>query len=152
MSYNKQQFEKVIRDTLAWAEKNSGLKLLSDSAVNLLLGTAAQESKFGTYLYQIEGPALGAFQIEPTTFKSVQKLYRDKFNWFDQCSADELKTDLCLSIIVARLLYHSIKHPLPAADDITGMAVYYKLYFNTNAGKATTEQFIENYQRYVKGA
>ncbi|HEV2650775.1 MAG TPA: hypothetical protein VGU69_05935, partial [Rhizomicrobium sp.] len=52
----------VVRPTLARLGLNDG-----PVALNLLLGTAAQESG-GTYLAQYPtGPALGLWQIEPNT-------------------------------------------------------------------------------------
>lgn len=39
----------------------------SESAVNLLLMTAAHESRGGTYLKQINGPALGVYQMDQLT-------------------------------------------------------------------------------------
>ena len=62
MSLNKNQFQNLIEKVL----KEFGM--YSESATNLLLGTAAQESRFGTYIKQINGPACGVFQIEPLTY------------------------------------------------------------------------------------
>ena len=56
MSFNSDQFESVIRDAL---ESFDGVIPVSDSAVFLLMGTAAQESSFGTYMRQLNGPARG---------------------------------------------------------------------------------------------
>src|SRR2546429_673559 len=62
MSINKDQLlNLVIRPTLnkiGWG---------GEAAENLLLGTCAQESQMGTYLAQINGPALGIYQMEPIT-------------------------------------------------------------------------------------
>jgi len=59
--------ELVIIPTLQYLEMNS------ESAVNLLLGTAAQESQLGKYLKQIKGPALSIYQIEPRTHEDTWK-------------------------------------------------------------------------------
>ena len=67
MGYDRDQFEDLIKRVLRG--QNLPRK---QSAIDLLLGTAAQESAFGTYLRQVNGPALGAFQMEPATFKSVK--------------------------------------------------------------------------------
>src|SRR5258706_9966058 len=45
--------------------------LNSEAAINLLLGTAAQESNMGTYVKQTTGPALGLFQCEPLTYDDI---------------------------------------------------------------------------------
>ena len=46
--------------------------LFNHTAVNLLLGTCAQESRMGTYVHQLgNGPALGIYQIEPATHNDI---------------------------------------------------------------------------------
>ena len=55
------------------------LNLHSDNAVNLLMGTAAQESHLGKYRKQIGGgPALGIFQMEPATFNDIVNNCKDR--------------------------------------------------------------------------
>lgn len=52
------------------------LGLLSAAAVNLLLGTCAQESRMGHFLRQQGGgPALGIFQMEPATHADIWANY-----------------------------------------------------------------------------
>ncbi|KAF0118141.1 MAG: hypothetical protein FD149_866 [Rhodospirillaceae bacterium] len=56
----------VIRPTLLH------LGLHSPAAEALLLGTAIQESRLGTYLRQTGGgPALGVYQMEPATHEDI---------------------------------------------------------------------------------
>ena len=58
--------ERVIRPTLvALAEYNPLMD--TEAAVELLMGTAAQESLLGDHLVQVKGPALGIFKIKPPT-------------------------------------------------------------------------------------
>src|SRR6056297_2531573 len=59
----KNQLKKLIKNTLV------EIGFYSESAVNLLMGTAAQESHLGHYIEQINGPAKGIFQMEPATFE-----------------------------------------------------------------------------------
>lgn len=154
MSLNRKIFERQIRCILRWAELESGLVLLSDSAVNLLLGTAAQESAFGKYTRQLGGgPAVGVFQMEPKTFDWLSAKYAKKFKWLADCVADEMADDICLAIIMCRLRYYVDPLPLLAADDIEGLAKAWKKIYNSELGKGKPEQFIENYNLYVsKGA
>lgn len=63
---------------------------------------------------------------------------------------DRLIYDLRYCCAIARLKYYTIPVPLPAEDDIKGMARYWKRYYNSSAGKGTEEQFIKNYNKYVK--
>ncbi|SMF86500.1 hypothetical protein SAMN05428998_1881, partial [Tistlia consotensis USBA 355] len=64
----------IVRPTLAYLA--DGLPgFASDAAVELLLGTAAQESGF-RYLAQLGGgPALGPYQSEPATRADVHDSY-----------------------------------------------------------------------------
>jgi len=143
MGYDRFQFEDLIRRVL---ESRPGL--YSPSAVELLMGTAAQESGFGRYLRQKSGPALGAFQIEPATFEWLREKYGKSRVFWNTCH-EELEWDLQLSILVARLRYFVVKEPLPQLGDVLGYAQYWKRHFNTQAGKGTVSGFVKNYRRYV---
>ncbi len=132
------------------------LNLYSESAVNLLLGTAAQESQMGYYIKQISGPALGMYQMEPATHDDIVTNYlnyRDELKQQVQSiapiNADELMHNLRYSTAMARLHYARVSEALPEANDIEGLARYYKRYYNTPQGKATTDEFINNYQQQV---
>lgn len=140
MAYNKTQFRELIERVLK--ENN----LYSESAVNLLMGTAAVESDFGTYLRQINGPALSPFQIEPATYLWLSDKYWERFPVGK--AAENLEWDLRLAILVARLKYLSIPEPLPEANDIPALARYWKKYYNTYLGAGTEAGFIRAYQKY----
>jgi len=149
MSLDKTQFRDLIRRSLHSVDS----ALCSDAAINLLLGTAAQESKFVTYLRQLgTGPALGVFQIEPATFNWLRDKYSNRMGYTTVLQgrvAVELEWDIFLSIVIARLRYRVVPAALPPADDIEKLAAYWKLYYNTPAGAGTVEEFIKNYERYV---
>lgn len=142
MAFDREQFEALIEDTL------KEHKLYSPAAVQLLLGTAAQESDFGTYLRQIRGPALGVFQMEPATFRWMVEKYGAKYG-FTHRSAWDLVWDLKFAILLARLRYLAVPGRLPEAGDIQGLAAYWKKYYNTDLGRGTREMFIKNYVRHV---
>jgi hypothetical protein len=146
VAYNKHQFKSLIERTLF------EINLYSPAATNLLLGTAAQESRFGTYLKQIRGPAIGAFQVEPNTFNDLRAKYKDPRLYLRELvrySAADMEWNLRLAIIMCRLKYRSIMKPLPDADDLPGLAGYWKKYYNTPLGAGTEAEFIENYRKYV---
>lgn len=148
MSFDRRQFKDLIERVLREIDP----VLCSPVAVNLLLGTAAQESKFGTYLRQLRrGPARGVFQMEPRTFEWLKRRYKKKYPALIDRSFRELEWDLSLSILMARLRYRIVPAALPDTDDINALANYYKMYYNTKHGKATTREFIENYKRFVEG-
>jgi len=154
MAFNCEQFKGLITRVL------QELNLYSPAAVNLLLGTAAQESRFGTYLQQISGPALGVFQMEPATEIDTWQnflCYRPKLsNLVARCTLisssnpEALVWNLAYSVAMARIRYYRSPIALPDADDVESLAVYWKRVYNTLQGKGTAEEFVKNYQQYVK--
>jgi hypothetical protein len=155
MAFNTRQFSKFI---IAPALEKLGMH--SDSAVNLLLGTMATESHFGTYIHQKgNGPALGVYQMEPATHddivlnylkrrRSLQKLLERQFGLVE-FRAERLLHDLQYATIFARLHYYRVSEPLPLASNTEGLARYWKEYYNTRFGKGTEDDFIKNYTRFV---
>jgi len=134
--------------------------LYSQSAVNLLLGTAIQESRL-TYLKQKGGgPALGLFQIEPATLDDIYNRYlkrEDKKEllgriWQFTTAQDvreQVIGNIPFAVVIARVRYLMVPEALPAYDDLDGLGKYYKKYFNSQKGAGTVQGFIENYKFYV---
>ena len=155
MAFNCKQFKLIIEDTLL----SFSPPLAKNNAVNLLLGTAAVESNFGTYVRQIKGPAVSVFQIEPFTERDMWENYivhkQDIKNQLSRIyhatgpDPERLVTDLGLAIVMARLYYLRKPSMLPQADDLIGLAEYWKREYNTYKGKGTVEKFIEKWRQYV---
>lgn len=124
----------------------------------LLLGTALQESllkhveqlanKDGT-----RGPALGYFQMEPTTHDDIWANYL-KYRksvaaavltvaglTSGQPKAALLKTNHVYAALMARVHYRRVKGKIPATDDVKTLAAYWKQHYNTPLGKGKTEEF-----------
>jgi hypothetical protein len=152
MALNKAQFKELIEETL------EEIGLCSTDAVNLLLGTAAQESGFGTYIEQLgNGPALGVFQMEPNTFKdhiaNYLKYKKGLISKIKQSSNVDfftpglLKYNLKFAICMARIHYLRVPSAIPT--DLSGYAKYWKDYYNTYLGAGTEEEFIHNYKKHV---
>lgn len=140
----------------------SHIDMWSQAAENLILGTIALESRRGTYLRQIKGPALGICQIEPATHIDAWE------NWIDyrpEISAkllemvppmyripdatrfipvDQLALIACplYCIAIARIIYRRVSAPLPAANDWAGLEAYHKRHYNTMLGKTKPGEFI----------
>lgn len=131
------------------------INLYSESAVNLLLGTCAVESDFGSLLIQEHGPARGIYQMEEKTFNYLfDKFNKSYMNGFfniykESASCDEMIGNLYLATVMCRLKYLDIKEPLPQANDIEALAHYWKKYYNTELGKGKVSDFIEKYHKYV---
>jgi hypothetical protein len=154
---DKKQLRSLIEQTLKEIGKTKP-GLFNSYAIDLLMGTSAQESHLGTYIRQLgNGPALGIFQMEPSTFEDIM----DNFLYYQPdliraikqiCNVERLTPttlmyNLKVAIIFARLHYWRVSDPLPTT--INGMALYWKEYYNTRLGKGKPEEFIENYKRFV---
>jgi hypothetical protein len=152
----RQLRERVIRPTL------EHLRLYSLAAESLLLGTAAQESRLGTYVVQLGGgPALGIYQMEPGTHRDIWD------NWLSARAdlsslvrlliapqpspfVEQLVTNLAYATAMTRLHYRRVPAPLPAPDDIEGQAEYWKHHYNTSAGRGTVEEYVRSWRRLVE--
>ncbi|MBF0448707.1 MAG: hypothetical protein HQL67_10945 [Magnetococcales bacterium] len=131
------------------------LDMDSPAARLLLLGTAAQESRCGHYIRQLDGgPALGIFQMEPATYWDIWDNYiryrpeiKEKLSkrWPMQPLPGEMVTDLLLAAVMCRLHYRRKSSPLPPAADIRALASYWKQHYNTRLGKGTIAEFEDNF-------
>jgi hypothetical protein len=136
----------------------------SSAAVNLLLGTCAQESHMGHYIIQKRigmNGGIGIYQMQKPTFDDVwdrtvmpniamKAKIRLLLGYEGRPNPDRMASDLSLATVMARLFYSLIPELLPKDNDIEGMARYYKQYYNTPLGKATELQFKLNYIQYVQ--
>lgn len=129
--------------------------LHSEAAENLVMGTAAQESRL-KYIHQLgNGPAKGLFQMEPATHDDIWGNfleYRDDtaglvLDYFagGKPDADQMVWNMAYACAMCRVHYLRVPEGLPAADDIDGLAAYWKEHYNTHLGAGTVEEFIENY-------
>jgi hypothetical protein len=152
VAFNKEQFRELIEDVLHEAG------LYSPAAVELLMLTCAVESNFGTYIKQVRGPALGVFQMEPNTHDDIWDnylRYRKSISYFirhdlvvDPAIEDDLRRNIAYAIIMTRVHYLRVSEPLPEADDVEGLANYWKRHYNTMLGRGTVEKAITKYEEY----
>jgi len=149
---SKEQLRQLITETL------NEIGLLSNGAIDLLMGTAAQESRLGYYIKQVgKGPALGIMQMEPGTFRHHVKWLKSRgddlqYKILGACNMvafeeDSLRFNIKFSIAMARVHYYRRPESLPS--NLKGMAEYWKKYYNTYLGAGTVEEFIDNYKKYV---
>lgn len=147
----------IIEPTLKY------LKLLNDSSINLLLGIAAQESHLGEYLHQINGCALGIYQMEPRTeqynldylqsknYELFNKIIDLKFDAVNEVRNNQMEGNLYYATAMARIHFLKFQELLPTSNDIEGLATYWKKYYNTIKGQGKIVDFINNYYKYVAG-
>ena len=148
---NKHQAKQLIKETLL------SLDLFSEDAVNLMLGTMAQESDFGTYLKELKsGSGLSFFRMTPEMHDEVVKFLKSRESIpkkiKQSCGVAKLSSEYLLynikySICMVRIHYFMQEDPIPR--NIEGYAKYWKEYYNTRAGDGTISQFIFNYKRHV---
>lgn len=145
---HKEQLRNLIRETL----EHMGTKYATPSAVELLMMTCAHESRLGSYLKQVNGPALGLFQMEPDTLDDLWDNYinyHKDIEWhFDLYQAwdtpDELTWNHKFAIVAARLQYYRVTEALPGQPE--ELARYAKQYWNTDLGKAEASDYLEAYE------
>lgn len=124
----------------------------------LLVGTAAQESAGFLYLRQNgSGPALGIFQMEPTTFRDIwSRLPSDLRATLAAVAGSPSPTPDMVAwnhqfgAMMARLKYRDDPNPLPRVGDIREMAWAWKHGYNTIKGAGTVDQFMMSWCRYVE--
>jgi hypothetical protein len=139
--------------------------LWSVNAEELLMGTAAQESKFFNYVRQtgISSGVMGGFgpyQMEPPTYidlwnrlingKPFETIIMSACNYSQKPSLSRCMTDFMLATIMCRIKYLDISEALPEASNVPAIAAYWKKYYNTPLGAGTEQEFIDNYNLYVK--
>lgn len=126
------------------------------AAVELLMGTAMQESRCGEYIHQLgNGPALGVFQMEPATehdlwtnYLEFHPEYRVPIGKLICGGIDrtkQLEGNLYYAVAMARMLYMRVPAALPAKGDLGNQAAYYKKWYNTPLGAATVDEYINNW-------
>jgi hypothetical protein len=138
--FDRYQFRDLIIRTL------TEMGIPSRSATELLMGTCAQESQFGTFFRQIHGPALGCMQIESDTFDWLRQKYYPKYSIVTRMWFECLEWDIRSSIIMARLKYLSCPGAIPTT--LEGQAAYWNRYYNANPVFGTDEEYIANYKKY----
>lgn len=134
------------------------INLYSTEAVQLLLGTCAQESAFGTYRRQLGGgPALGIFQMEPFTHDDCWASFLNfnsdlshrilSVSGLSCPNSQSLVDNDKYAICMARVKYYRDSQPIPL--DLAGQAMYWKRVYNSFFGAGKVEEYLMNYQKYV---
>lgn len=160
MSIEKNQLRRLIRSVLKALAVGSGIEHMHmDGAVELLMLTAAQESHCGMWIEQVQGPALGIFQMEPRTLMDIF----DNFLKYKPALHATVKGfiapnmpydmnmrgNILFQIAMVRVHYFRAGCKIPRVDDVQGLAECYKKHYNTVQGKATVEEAIKNYKMYA---
>jgi hypothetical protein len=152
---NIRQFrEELLRPSL------DEIQHYSEAAEELLVMTCAAETLGGTFIQQVGGPALGIYQMEPLTYEDIWSKYLsnntsivymmlNKLNMPLKPSPVVMKFNLKYATYMARIYYLRFKEPLPAHDDVMGLATYYYKYWATPLSKASKEDAIKKYHLFA---
>ena len=138
----------------------NAIQIRSDCIVELLVFTCAVESAGGTYLKQMNGTALGIYQLEPASYTDLWVNYiMRKPDIINLLSLNlninrmpdplDLITDLKLATICTVLFYKHRKANLITQDEDTLWTVY-KEFYNTEKGKAAKDASIKAYRKFIR--
>lgn len=117
------------------------------SGIDQVFYTGDLETKYKP-IYQLNGPALSWFQIEPLTHADTKHWLLNGLNGgltnriLKFCNLTELPPDEYLLIdqryaaIICRLIYFRNKAPMPRSKNAVEIANLHKLVYNTREGKA----------------
>ena len=138
----------------------SAIGLWSPAAGELLLGTAAQESGLRN-IRQVDGPALGLFQMEPATHDDCWRnflVHRPTLSARIRALIPGLTAGSALmetsdvyACAMARIKYLRVPEILPPEHDLEAQADYYKRWYNTVEGAATAAEYVAKYQAAMGG-
>lgn len=143
------------------------IHMYSEGAEEMLIAICAQESDGGTYLKQEGGPALGIYQMEPSTHDDIWARFlmiSDKegktinslgYNIIKACRfiinppAEVMIHNLYYATMMARCFWLRVPDPLPLSNDFNGLWRQYKRYWNTEKGLANKDEFVHNYNAFT---
>ncbi len=126
---------------------------------DLIVGTFAHESRFGQYMVQIQGPALGFWQMEPATYNDLQnyliKFPETKIRIFNICQISiehrelmvyNIRYACCMAIV--KYLEAGVLTRKYVLDTPLNLAIVYKTLYNSSLGKATEQEFVDDYKTF----
>ena len=136
------------------------INLGGNAAVNLATGTGLVESRF-MHDRQINGPALGWFQMEPRTHDDIWLNFlnyrSDLANRILSVSgltgipeAENLLQNKAYSVCMCRVQYLRTPEPLPSATDAAALSAYHKQHYNTVLGQANAAANTSLFQQAIK--
>lgn len=152
----------LLRDVIRPALAELPPEYRTTAAEQIVLGTAAVESRLTWLRQHGAGPARGLWQMEGQTFADI----RDRFlvgrpaigRAFSRLAiavrpeVDELCGNLFLGALCCRLKYMMAPRPLPQAHDVGGLALEWKQTYNTHLGAGKPEEFVRAWHDLISPA
>lgn len=147
---------KNIREEIVPLIKNVLLYMdaYSEPALRLMLGTAASESSLLHRTQLGGGPALGVWQMEPTTAVDMVRyliehrrgLYLKIFGLWKPDKLDlmeQIKDNDELACALARVKYLTVPAPIPTT--LAEQAAYWKKHYNTYLGAQDVRHYLDQW-------
>lgn len=131
------------------------------ASINLLIGIALAESNCGEYVYQVGGPAIGPYQMQPKTHDDIYQNYLNHklalksfvltsvtgYGLTDRHS--EMAYNWLYATVMARVHLWRVREPLPDHNDLWALGAYWKIHWNTDSGRGDVEDFVEGLRAYL---
>ena len=158
----QQLHDYIIKPTLEYMGKNYN----SEEARFLLLCTAAIESDCGHFIKQVNGPALGIWQMEPVTHTDIwencdalslggdfHEIVSNLAPLYCNPKSGELIDSPKYACAMARLKYSMDRHALPKYNGGTPLDLdmfyrYYKRVYNTHLGASTFQKWLAKIEEH----
>ncbi|MFY4767444.1 hypothetical protein ACOTV5_02300 [Aliarcobacter butzleri] len=120
-----------------------------ETAVEMIIETAVTETGLGRIKDTTDAAGMGITQFDKIPFADVRdrciklksKIEKELGVDITKVEWDDLRYNIFLSLLFARLLYWLKGDPIP--QTIQERAAYWKLHYNTKLGKGTVEHYLE---------
>ena len=127
---------------------------LYETAKEMIIETAIAETGLGQIEDKTVGAGMGITQFDEMPFNDIKtrtmklrpQIQKDLKIDISLVNWDDLRFNPFLSLLFTRLLYWLKGDPIPAT--IEERAKYWKLHYNTKAGKGTVEHYLEMNRKY----
>ncbi len=125
-----------------------------ETAVHMIIETAVTETGLGRLEDKTDAAGMGITQFDKIPFADVRdrciklkpQIEKDLGVDITKVDWDDLRYNIFLSLLFARLLYWLKGEPIPKT--IEERASYWKLHYNTKLGKGTVEHYLEMNKKY----
>ena len=147
----------TIKETMDTLSKKSGWRCFgTDEYKTVLAMVAAHESGFGKARRQVGGgPARGVFQMEKATHDDI---WQNFINFNKNLKSGilemgfgktwpEVENNDTYSAIMSACMFARFQAKNPVPKDLEAMAKHCKRFYNTEAGKATAEKYLNDYKK-----
>ncbi|MCT7596440.1 hypothetical protein [Aliarcobacter butzleri] len=125
-----------------------------NTAVHMIIETAVAETGLGKIEDKTDAAGMGITQFDKIPFDDIRNrsiklrpiILKELGVDISKVDWDDLRYNIFLSLLFARLLYWLKGEPIPKT--IEERAAYWKLHYNTKLGKGTVEHYLMMNEKY----